>query len=72
MRPAIREKKQVSATQKVSLQFNNRHVRLISWSKPIRDSEGQTPPPLIVRIPVRVCAFEDACAAAVRQRDRGE
>ncbi len=70
MRPAIREKKtKVSATQKVSLLFNNRHVRLISWSKPIRDSEGRTPP-LIGRgpdIPVRVCTFEDACAAAVRQ-----
>ncbi len=42
MRPAIREKKRkVSATQKVSLLFDNRHVRLISWSKPIRDSEGR-------------------------------
>ncbi len=33
-------------------------VRLISWSKPIRDSEGRTPP-LIGRgpdIPVCVCA----------------
>ncbi len=30
------------------------------------------PPPLIGRgpdIPVRVCMFEDACAAAVRQRE---
>ncbi len=57
MRPAIREKKKkVSATQK--LWFNKRHpVRLISWSKPIRDSEGRTPP-LIGRgpdIPVCVC-----------------
>ncbi len=54
-------------TQKVSLLFDNRHVRLISWSKPIRDSEGR-----IGRgpdIPVRVCTFEDACAAAVRQRE---
>ncbi len=47
-------------------------VRLISWSKPIRDSEGRTPP-LIGRGPdipvcVCVCAFEDACAAAVRER----
>ncbi len=74
MRPAIRENKtKVSATQKVSLLFDNRHVSLISWSKPIRDSEGRTPP-LIGRgpdIPVCVCvrAFEDACAAAVRQRE---
>ncbi len=37
-----RKKTKVSATQKVSLLFNNRHVRLISWSKPIRDSEGRT------------------------------
>ncbi len=76
MRPAIREKKKISATQKVSLLFDNRHVSLISWSKPIRDSEGRTPP-LIGRGPdipvcvcVCVCAFEDACAAAVRQRER--
>ncbi len=75
MRPAIRENKtKVSATQKVSLLFDNRHVRLISWSKPIRDSEGRTPP-LIGRGPdipvcVCVCAFEDACAAAVKQRER--
>ncbi len=74
VRPAIqkKKKKKVSTTQKVSLLFDNRHVRLISWSKPIRDSEGRTPP-LIGRgpdIPVRVCTFEDACAAAVRQRER--
>ncbi len=73
MRPAIRENKtKVSATQKVFLLFDNRHVSLISWSKPIRDSEGRTPP-LIGRgpdIPVCVCAFEDACAAAVKQRER--
>ncbi len=76
VRPAIREKKKISATQKVSLLFDNRHVSLISWSKPIRDSEGRTPP-LIGRGPdipvcvcVCVCAFEDACAAAVRQRER--
>ncbi len=44
MRPAIRENKtKVSATQKVSLLFDNRHVSLISWSKPIRDSEVRTP-----------------------------
>ncbi len=74
VRPAIRENKtKVSATQKVSLLFDNRHVSLISWSKPIRDSEGRTPPPLIGRgpdIPACMCAFEDACAAAVKQRER--
>ncbi len=57
--------------QKVSLLFKNRHVRLISWCTLIRDSEGQTPP-LIGRGPdisVRVCTFEDAYAAAVRQTE---
>ncbi len=52
--------------------FDNRHVRLISWSKPIRDSEGRTPL-LIGRgpdIPVCVCAFEDACAAGCSQTER--
>ncbi len=71
MRPAIREKKKKgSATQKLCGSTKDTPVRLISWSKPIRDSEGRTPP-LIGRgsdIPVCVCAFEDACAAAVRQR----
>ncbi len=72
VRPAIRKKKKKSLRDSKSLLFDNRHVRLIAWSKPIRDSEGRTPP-LIGRgsdIPVCVCAFEDACAAAVRQRER--
>ncbi len=47
------------------------HIRPISWSKPIRDSEGWTP--LLIGcgpdIPVHVCTFENACAAAVRQRE---
>ncbi len=62
--------KKKSLRDSKSLLFDNRHVRLISWSKPIRDSEVRTPP-LIGRgpdIPVCVCAFEDACAAAVRER----
>ncbi len=36
-----RKRKKVSATQKVSLLFTNRHVRLISWSKPIRDRSAR-------------------------------
>ncbi len=47
------------------------HIRPISWSKPKPPSEGRTPP-LIGRgpdIPVRVCTFENVCAAAVRQRE---
>ncbi len=66
------KKKKKSLRDSKSLLFDNRHVRLISWSKPIRDSEVRTPP-LIGHGPdtpvlVCVCAFEDACAAAVRQR----
>ncbi len=66
--------KKKSLLDSKSLLFDNRHVRLIAWSKPIRDSEVRTPL-LIGRGPdtpvlVCVCAFEDACAAAVRQRER--
>ncbi len=74
MRPAIRENKtKVSATQKVSLLFDNRHVSLISWSKPIRDSEGRTPPPLIGRgtdIPVCVCECVWRCVCCCCQTAR--
>ncbi len=48
-------------------------VRLISWSKPIRDSEGRTPP-LIGRgpdIPVCVCALlHTACAGLCNREGR--
>ncbi len=71
MRPAIRENKKKYPRLRNSGSTKDTPVRLISWSKPIRDSEGRTPP-LIGRgpdIPVcGVCAFEDACAAAVRER----
>ncbi len=53
-----RKEKKVSATQKLCGSTKDTPVRLISWSKPIRDSEGRTPP-LIGRgpdIPVCVCA----------------
>ncbi len=51
-----RKKTKVSATQNISLSFNNRHVRLISWSKPFRDSEGRTPLWLaVVQIFLYVC-----------------
>ncbi len=82
MRPAIRENKiKVSATQKVFLLFDNRHVSLISWSKPIRDSKGRTPPPLIGRgpdIPVCVCVCVCVCVRLkmrvllLSDRERGE
>ncbi len=57
MRPAIREKKKKYPRLRNSGSTKDTPVRLISWSKPIRDSEGRTPP-LIGRgpdIPVCVC-----------------
>ncbi len=39
-----RKEKKVSATQKLCGSTKDTPVRLISWSKPIRDSEGRTPP----------------------------
>ncbi len=72
MRPAVREKKSLSDSESLPVVQQQTHIRPISWSKPIRDSEGRTTP-LIGRGPdilVRVCTFENACAAAVRQRER--
>ncbi len=73
VRLAVQEKKKVSATLKVSLCFNNRHAlgsyRGLNQSEVVKGG----PPSLIGRgpdIPVRVCASENACAAAVRQRER--
>ncbi len=72
MRPAIPEKKKkVSATQKLCGSTKDTPVRLISWSKPIRDSEGRTPP-LIGRgpdIPVCVCALTNV-SRVLLQSDR--
>ncbi len=61
--------KQVSATLKVSLWFSNRQTLGSYRGLNQSDSEGQTPlhgPD----IPVRVCTFKNACAAAVKQRER--
>ncbi len=73
MRPAVpKNKKSLRDSESLPVVQQQTHIRLISWSKPIRDSEGWTPP-LIGHgpdIPVRVCTFENACAAAVRQRER--
>ncbi len=70
------KEKKVSATQKLCGSTKDTPVRLISWSKPIRDSEGRTPL-LIGRgpdIPVCVCVRLKmrVLLAAVRQRERGE
>ncbi len=66
-----REKKSLHVSESLPVVQQQTHIRPISWSKPIRNSEGRTPP-LIGRgpdIPVRVCKFENTCAAAVRQRE---
>ncbi len=70
MRPAIREKKKKSP--RLSVSFCNRHTlgsyRGLNQSEIVKGG----PPPLIGHgpdIPVRVCASENACDAAVRQRE---
>ncbi len=61
-------KNKISATLKVSLWFNNRHTlgpyRGLNQSEIVK---GGPPPP---DIPVRVCASENACAAAVSQTEK--
>ncbi len=72
MRPAIRGKKQKSPRLRKSLCCSTTDTlgsyRGLNQSEIVKGG----PPPLIGRgpdIPVCVCAFEDACAAAVRQRE---
>ncbi len=68
-----KKKKRLRDSESLHVVLQQTHNRLMSWSKPISDSEGRTPPPLIGRgpdVPVRVCASENVCAAAVRQRER--
>ncbi len=68
-------KKKVSATESLPAVQQQTHIRLISWSKPIRDSEGRNPPPpsdwpvIKIFLYVCVCKFENVCAATVRQRE---
>ncbi len=68
--------KKKSLRDSKSLLFDNRHVRLIAWSKPIRDSEGRTPP-LIGRGPdtpvlVCVCVRLKMRVLLLSDRERGE
>ncbi len=68
MRPALQKKKKKGLHDSESLPVVQQQTQI----RPIRDSEGRTPT-LIGRgpdIPVRVYKFENACAAAVRQRER--
>ncbi len=68
MRPAVRVKKKISVTLKVSLWFNNRHTlgpyRGLNQSEIVKGGSDWPCPD----IPVRVCTFENVCAA-VRQRE---
>ncbi len=60
LRPAVQEKKNLCDSESLPVVQQQTHI-----------SEGRTPP-LIGRgpdIPVRVCTFENVCAAAVRQRE---
>ncbi len=53
-----RGKKSIRDSESLPVVQQQTHIRPISSSKPIRDSEGQTPPPLIGRgpdIPVCMC-----------------
>ncbi len=58
MRPAVQKKKKKSLRVSESLPVvqQQTHIRPISWSKPIRDSEGRTPLWLaVVQIFLYVC-----------------
>ncbi len=72
VRPAVREKKKsLCNSESLPVVQQQTHIRLISWSKPIRDSEGRTPP-LIGRgpaIPVGACTFEK-CVCCCSQTER--
>ncbi len=73
VRPAVREKKKsLCDSESLPVVQQQTHIRLISWSKLIRDSEGRTPPPLIGHgpyIPARVCASENE-SRVLLQSDR--
>ncbi len=70
-----KEKKSIRDSETLCGSTKDTPVRLISWSKPIRDSEGRTPP-LIGRgpdIPVCVCArwqMRHVCCCNQRERKR--
>ncbi len=72
VRPAVREKKKsLCDSESFPVVQQQTHIRLISWSKPIRDSEGRIPP-LIGHgpyIPARVCASENE-SRVLLQSDR--
>jgi len=67
----LQKKKKKSLRDSKSLLFDNRHVRLISWSKPIRDSEVRTPPsdwPWSRYSCMCVCVWRCVCCCSQRER----
>ncbi len=70
-----KEKKSIRDSETLCGSTKDTPVRLISWSKPIRDSEGRTPP-LIGRgpdIPVCVCArlqMRHVCCCSQTDREK--
>ncbi len=73
MRPAFQEKKKLFA-KSLPLVQQQTHIRLISWSKPIGDSEGRSPPLIGCGpdIPVCVCTFLKMRVLLQSDRERGE
>ncbi len=71
MRSAVQEKKSLRDFESLPVDQQQTHIRPISWSKPIRDSEGRTPGLAVVQIFLYVCVRLKmrVCAAAVRQRE---
>ncbi len=69
------KKKKKSLRDSKSLLFDNRHVRLIAWSKPIRDSEVRTPLPIgrgpdtPVLVCVCVCVWRCVCCCCQTERE---
>ncbi len=78
MRPAIREKKKKSIRDSETLWFNKRHPPLGLYRGLNQSEIVKGGPPLwlaVVQIFLYVCVRVDkyvTCAAAVRQRERGE
>ncbi len=69
MRPAILEKKSLCDSESLPVVQQKTHIRPISWSKPIGDSEGFRP--LIGRGPdIPVCVYAWKCVCCCSQTER--
>ncbi len=70
MRSAVQEKK---VTESLPVDQQQTHIRPISWSKPVRDSEGRTPLWLaVVQIFLYVCVRLKMRVLLQSDRERGE